>query len=140
LRYVDTSVVVSLYVTEPRSSRATAEVAKNPADLVVSPWVTLELKSALALTVRQGKLTPQAAGQVLNDYALDCAQGKYIEIGIRTDHFLLGQRSLTFDNGLRAGDALHLGIAQLEGLTLVSADGNLCRVASALGVPTVHLP
>jgi predicted nucleic acid-binding protein len=130
---------VSLYVNQPRSSRATAEAAKNPADSAVSPWVTLEFKSAIALTVRQGKLSRQAARQVLSDYGLDRTQGKYIEIGIKSDHFLLGNRALTLDNGLSAGDAVHLGIAQMEGLTLVSADGNLSRVANALGISTVHL-
>lgn len=115
-------------------------MAKDPADIVVSPWVTLEIKSAVALSVRQDKLSRQAAQQVLDDYELDRAQGKYIEIGIIADHFLLGQRALTFDNGLRAGDALHLGIVQFEGLTLVSADETQCRVANLMGVSTVHIP
>lgn len=65
MRYFDTRVVFSLYINETRMKPARRsvdiELRKNPADIIISPWVDLELKSALSLGVRSGRLSLQDA-------------------------------------------------------------------------------
>jgi hypothetical protein len=42
LRYFDTSVVFSLYINETRTASVDIELRKNPADVIISPWVDIE--------------------------------------------------------------------------------------------------
>lgn len=46
MRYFDTSVVFSLYLNDVHTPCADAELRKNPADVVVSHWIDVELMSA----------------------------------------------------------------------------------------------
>ena len=140
MRYFDTSVVVSLYINEGRTASVDAELRKNPADVIISPWVDIELKSALSLGVRSGRLSLQDARTAFADYRSDRAQGRYHVQVIDTRHFLVAEQHVTFNNTLRAGDSLHLAIVLVEMHTLVTGDNNLAQLAQALGIATVHIP
>jgi hypothetical protein len=140
LRYFDTSVIFSLYINEVRTPRVDAELRKNPADVIVSPWVDIELKSALSLGVRSGRLHLQDAQTALSDYSSDRAEGRYNLQVIDTRHFITAEQQIAFHNTLRAGDSLHLGIVLVENHLLVTGDANLAQLAQALGLATVHIP
>lgn len=140
MRYFDTSVVVSLYINEGRTARVDAELRKNPADVIISPWVDIELKSALSLGVRSGRLSLQDAHTAFADYRSDRAQGRYNVQMIDINHFMVAEQHIAFNNTLRAGDSLHLAIALVEMHTLVTGDNNLAQLAQALGIATVHIP
>ena len=71
MRYFDTSVVFSLYVNEARSPRVDAELRRDPADVTISHWVDIELKSALSLGVRSGRLSPED-GEAALSAVLEC--------------------------------------------------------------------
>jgi predicted nucleic acid-binding protein len=139
LRYFDTSVIFSLYINEARTPNADVELRKNPADVAVSPWVDIELKSALSLGVRAGRLSLQDARAALSDYRSDRTQGGYHLLAIDTRHFIAAEQQIAFNNTLRAGDSLHLGIALVENCTFVTGDADLARLAQALGLVTVYV-
>jgi predicted nucleic acid-binding protein len=139
LRYFDTSVIFSLYINEARTPSVDAELRKNPADVIISPWVDIELKSALSLGVRSGRLGLQDAQTALSNYRSDRAQGQYNLQVIDTKHFMAAEQQIAFNNTLRAGDSLHLGIALVENHLLVTGDDDLAQLAQALGVVTVHI-
>ncbi len=139
MRYFDTSVIFSLYINEARTPKVDVELRKNPADVIVSPWVDIELKSALSLGVRSGRLSLRDAQTALSDYRSDRTQGWYNLQVIGSRHFMAAEQQITFDNTLRAGDSLHLGIALVENHTLVTGDVDLAQTAQALGLATVYI-
>ena len=139
MRYFDTSVIFSLYIIEARTPSADVELRKNPADVAISPWVDIELKSALSLGVRSGRLSLQDAQAALSDYRSDRAQGGYHLVAIDSRHFIAAEQQIAFSNTLRAGDSLHLGIALVENYTFVTGDAELARIAQALGLVTVYI-
>jgi predicted nucleic acid-binding protein len=140
LRYFDTSVVFSLYINETRTANVDIELRKNPADVIISPWVDIELKSALSLGVRSGRLSLQDAQTALTNYQSDRLQGRYNLQVIDTRHFIAAEQQIAFNNSLRAGDSLHLGIVLVETYILVTGDDDLARLAQVLGLVTVHIP
>ena len=139
MRYFDTSVIFSLYINEARTPNADAELRRDPADVIISPWVDIELKSALSLGVRSGRLNLQDAQTALADYRSDRAQGRYNVQGIDTKHLRAAEEQITFDNTLRAGDSLHVGIILVEAHTLVTGDRELARLTRTLGLATVFI-
>lgn len=140
MRYFDTSVIFSLYINESRTPSADAELRRNPADVIVSPWVDIELKSALSLGVRSRRLSLEDAQTALSDYRSDRVQGRYNLQVINTKHFMAAEQQIAFNNTLRAGDSLHLGIALVENHILVTGDDALAQLAQALGLAIVHIP
>ncbi len=140
MRYFDTSVIFSLYINEARTSSVDVELRKNPADIIISPWVDIELKSALSLGVRSGRLGLQDAQIAFSDYRNDRVQGRYNLQMIDTKHFMAAEQQIVFNNTLRAGDSLHLGIVLVESYLLVTGDNDLAQLAQALGLATVHIP
>ena len=61
MTYVDTSVLVSLYVPDANSSRADAWRQANPAPIDFTGFHRIELRNALSLAVFQQRLTPDEA-------------------------------------------------------------------------------
>jgi predicted nucleic acid-binding protein len=111
--YLDTSVWVPLFIAEPESAaiRAWFDQVKRQA-LVISDWTLTEFASAMGIKVRNKQLKAEQARKavsLMNDLATESLQ---IITPQRSDHAraiaLLGQHAL----GLRAGDALHVAIAQ----------------------------
>ncbi|MGH8541358.1 MAG: type II toxin-antitoxin system VapC family toxin [Stenotrophobium sp.] len=115
--YLDTSVLVPLFVQEPESAAVRAWFEVNAAKtLVISDWTLTEFASAMGIKVREKELKPdqaRTACALMDKLAtgsfkvLTPARGDYSKAAER-----LGQHAL----GLRAGDALHLAIAENEGV------------------------
>jgi predicted nucleic acid-binding protein len=139
LRYFDTSVIFSLYINEARTPNVDVELRKNPTDVAISPWVDIELKSALSLGVHSGRLSLQDAQSAHSDYRRDRAQGGYHLLAIDTRHYIAAEQQIAFNNTLRAGDSLHLGIALVENCTFVTGDADLARIAQTLGLITIYI-
>ena len=68
--YLDTSLLVALYVEEEASDRVTAWFETQSAELVVSDWTLVEFASELGLKVQTRQLTARQA---------DDAQAKFAE-------------------------------------------------------------
>ena len=105
--------------------------------IAISDWLSTEFSAALSIKLRTGQI--QAADRAhalaifkrLRDYSFQVYP-------ISTLHF---QSAANFaDNfalGLRAGDALHLAIANANAATLVTFDRKLLTAAAALNIPAV---
>jgi uncharacterized protein len=113
IRYLDTSVLVPLFVPEPLSDPIRAWFdAEAGATLAISAWTLTEFASAMGIKVRDKGLRPEQAQtacalmQTLATASLRVftpTRGNFEQAAA-----YLAQHAL----GLRAGDALHLAIAQ----------------------------
>jgi predicted nucleic acid-binding protein len=132
--YIDTSLLVPYYCPEALSQAAeqTLRADSRPA---VSDLVEVEFFSALARKVR-GREMPKTDAVRAAERFLDHLQaGFYIRIAVQRRHYDTARGWLArFTMPLRALDALHLALADLEGLRLATSDQHLSRSARSLGV------
>jgi predicted nucleic acid-binding protein len=113
--YLDTSVLVPLFIPEPESDRIQRWVERQAAELLyISEWTLTEFASALGLKVRTKHLQPDQARNAQKLLEKLATQSLHVHVPTRADHVqanvFLGEYAL----GLRAGDALHLAIAYNE--------------------------
>jgi predicted nucleic acid-binding protein len=103
------------------------------------------MQSALAMKIRAGALTPEAAGIQRARLMLDIAAGDIEVYGVTEDHFAVAERLIgkhASSHRLRTLDALQLGVAlDLFGQGLldqfVFADRDLASVAKREGLGIV---
>lgn len=113
--YLDTSVLVPLFLPEPESDRMQRWIGRQAAELLcISEWTLTEFASALGLKVRAKHLQPDQARNAQKLLEKLAAQSFHVHVPTRADYvqataFLSGHAL-----GLRAGDALHLAIAYNE--------------------------
>lgn len=134
--YLDTSVLVAMLVSEAHSPRVLAWLdATAPGARLISDWCHTEVSSALSLKVRTGQLSLElraAAASAWN--ALHAAN--FPTLMVLPEHFETAARfAARHDLGLRAGDALHIAIAQHAGHTLATLDQRMADAALQLGIP-----
>ena len=119
--YVDTSALVPVFIREPKSEAVLAWLETSGERLIVSEWSIAEFSSAAAIKVRTGEIEPALAKQArtrLLDFAENhCSIALPQRAEFRRAAELAGDASLK----LRAGDALHLAIAEAS-----KAEGILC--------------
>jgi uncharacterized protein len=111
--YLDTSVLVPLFVPEPTTA-AVRRWLDNLAGkvLVVSDWTLTEFASALGIKVRERRLRSEQARQacvLMNGLAAESLQ---VVTPGRPEYERASQLLLNYRLGLRAGDALHLAISE----------------------------
>lgn len=132
--YLDASVIVPLFLPEPRSHEAEAFVSGG--DFVVSDLATAEFSSALSLAVRTKRLPEAAARAALATFD-DWMAAHALKADTRGEDFaeatLLIRR---FDLALRTPDALHIAIAARLGAKLITFDAKMAAPAKALGLET----
>lgn len=132
--YLDTSVLVPLFVPEPESDRVRAWFgARAGQTLAIGDWTLTEFASAMGMKVRdKGLRADQAkrAGALMEKLAVDSLRvftPTRSDYGKAAEH--LGHHAL----GLRAGDALHLAIAQNQDAEcLYTLDRRLIKAARKL--------
>jgi predicted nucleic acid-binding protein len=113
--YVDTSVLVPLFIDEPHSEAVADWYAREKQPLVAAVWCLTEFASALSLKQRTGAI----------DAAQARAAWKGLERLVASDLRLLPVEPADFHRAaalmleaataLRAGDALHLACAEAAG-------------------------
>jgi predicted nucleic acid-binding protein len=135
MRYLDTSLLVPFYVREPHTADAQNWLAELGSDsLAASPWGITEFSSALALKSRRGELSQ--ADLVLAETELRrfvAGRTRIVEI-IALDFYRAAELCAA-GVGLRAGDALHLAIAERFGFVICTLDRGMWTAARALGLP-----
>lgn len=132
--YVDTSVLVPLFVPEPESADIRNWFDKQTGEvLAISDWTLTEFASAMGIKVRDKGLKPDQAREAyvllekLATESLKVFTPKQADYALAADY--LGQYGL----GLRAGDALHLAIAENEGAKAIySLDRQFVRAGRKL--------
>ncbi len=132
--YIDTSLLVPYYCPEALSPAAERTIRGDPRP-VVSDLVEVEFFSALARKVRARELSAADATRT-GERFVDHLQGSlYARIAVERRHYEAARGWLArFTLPLRALDALHLALADLEGLRLATSDQDLSRSAKSLGV------
>lgn len=135
IRYLDTSILVSLYTKEARSVDAQNWLdGLGNTRLSVSPWCITEFSSALAIKVRRGDLTHEE--QLVAEAAF-CRfiAGRTRVVEIVTADFYRAGELCSAGVGLRAGDALHLSITGRLGLIACTLDTGMWTAAQILHLP-----
>ncbi|MHA3840004.1 type II toxin-antitoxin system VapC family toxin [Sphingomonas aestuarii] len=133
--YLDTSVLVAALVHEPHSAAIREWLRDRPANsLFIGYWAVTEVHSALSVRVRTGTLTEADKSQVLDAWQTLLSDSLTI---IAIDPFHFDRAAMMADHhslGIRAGDALHLAVAEHAALTLVTFDKTMSKAAGHFSI------
>ena len=101
----------------------------------ISQLVEVEMFSALSRRVRMGEISQEDARKIVERFQADVDSGFYACIPLQPIHYQLARDWISrFETPLRTLDALHLAIAALHDLCLVTADKALFVSAEVFGV------
>ena len=93
------------------------------------------MTSALGIQVRRGAISEALAQQILKTFKAHCASGFYMQLNLDQSHFFEAERYLqTLKRKLRSADALHLAVAKLAKLQIVTLDQDLAAAAQDEGL------
>ncbi|MDD5329968.1 MAG: type II toxin-antitoxin system VapC family toxin [Sulfuricella sp.] len=135
MRYFDTSVLVAYLVNEAHSAKAEAALTSVPGrERIISDWGRVELVSALGVKVRTQQLSQTDATTALSRFER-IADRYFTVCPIVGADYLRAQTLLnSFDLGLRAGDALHIAIAERCNAALCCLDKRMAEAANHFGI------
>jgi uncharacterized protein len=138
--YVDTSVLVPLFLNEPHSVAVAAWYAREKGELVAAAWCVPEFASALGIKQRTGAIdTQQAQGAWARFERMVAADLRLLPVEPANFH-RAAELVLDAASGLRAGDALHLACAETAGAKhMATLDDVLSRNAQRLKIKPVVL-
>lgn len=139
--YPDTSLLIAALTIEPATDRAQRWLSEHDA-LRISGWTMLEFSSGLAVNVRHGSLPDEDRRRAVASLGLLVSRGVLRMEPVTQSDFsratgLIDDHRTT----LRAGDALHLAIAQRLGATVWTLDRGMIAAGKAIGVacrPLAH--
>ena len=138
--YVDTSVLVPLFLSEPHSAAAADWYAREKSELVAAAWCIAEFARALGIKQRTGSIdAQQAQGAWMRFERMVAADLRLLPVTPANFH---RAAKLVLDAGsaLRAGDALHLACAEAVGAKRIATlDDVLSRNAARLKIKPVVL-
>lgn len=136
--YADTSALVPAFIREPKSEAVLAWLESSGERLIVSEWAIAEFASATAIKVRTGQIATTMAKQAMARF-LDFAQ-KHCSIAApqRAEFRRAAELAGDVDLKLRAGDALHLAIAEASNVQgVLCLDETMNEGAKAIGLSVV---
>jgi len=138
--YVDTSVLVPLFLNEPHSVAAADWYSREKSELVAAAWCIAEFASALGIKQRTGAIDAQQARGAWTRFERMVAADLRI-VPVETAHFhRAAELVLEAASALRAGDALHLACAEAAGAKhIATLDDVLARNAQRLKIKPVLL-
>jgi predicted nucleic acid-binding protein len=137
--YLDTSVIVSMFTTDAHTPRAATFLARAKDRLALSDWVATEFTSALAIGIRIGRLTA---------YEREAAESAFqswhdrepFAFAVEPNDIRVARSLIRLTaHPLRAGDALHIAIAQRMGCSLGTFDAGMRDAAIDLGMQAEDL-
>jgi hypothetical protein len=130
--YLDTSVLISLFVEEVGTPVARAGIAGNIP--VVSEYAAGEFYEGIARRARAEEITPSMAQQLFESLEIWLAHSiERIDV-TSTEVPEAAALVRRLDLGLRMSDALHIALAGRSGATLFTFDQRLAAAALALGL------
>ena len=138
--YVDTSVLVPLFLNEPHSPAAADWYAHEKGELVAAAWCIPEFASALGIKQRTGAIdAQQARGAWARFERMVAADLRLLPVAPANFH-RAAELVLDAASALRAGDALHLACAEAAGAKqMATLDEVLGRNARRLKIKPVVL-
>ena len=134
--YLDTSVLVPLFVPEPDSAAMRSWFdAHSGETLAISDWTLTEFASAIGIKVRDKRLKPEQARTACVLMAKLASESLTVFTPTRSDYSKAAEHLGRHSLGLRAGDALHLAVAHNEGAEyLYTLDRRLIAAGRKLGL------
>ena len=131
--YIDTDVLTAYYCPEPMSAVVERQLTalNHP---VISTLTEVEFCSVIAKKVRQREIKRVHAERLLAQFLIHRDSGFYSVVPLQTEHFRLARDWLaTLSTTLRTQDALHLAVAVVAKLPLMTADRSFASAATKLG-------
>jgi len=119
--YIDTSALVPAFIREPKSEAVLAWIETAGEGLVVSEWSITEFSSAAAIKTRTGEIAAATAKQARARFLAFAQNHCSIAVPQRKEFRRAAELAGDMNLKLRAGDALHLAIAEAS-----NAQGILC--------------
>ena len=137
MHYIDTSVLVAYYCPELIS-----EVVERFLQHIKSPTISslteVELVSAIARKVREKELPVGDGNRIINKYLSHRQDAIFLLISVTEAHFHAAFNMLSkFSPPLKTLDALHLSVAMVNDLVIVTTDRQLKNAAKRLGVKSL---
>ena len=139
--YVDSGVLLKLYVFEPESDAVQRSIA-NALEVTCSELLLAEFQSALSRKRREGQIDAYAADEFMSALRFNIGEGaidivKLDSSTIETAVKLLAR--MPDDIPLRTLDAIHLAVCLENKLfPLFTTDGVMSRAARHLKIPLVE--
>lgn len=137
--YVDTSVIVPLLTTEPKTEAVTAWFSKLHDTPTCADWLLTEFSSAISIKLRTGRITETNAKRVRKEFEL-LADGGLRIVPVSRDAFRQAAKmAQQHEHGLRSGDSLHLAVAlELGASHMATLDGTLAANAKRNGMKLIE--
>ena len=136
--YLDTSAAMPLFVPEPTSESIEAWFAACTDPVVSADWICTELASALSIKVRRAEISAEQAQAAWDAFEAFCGTGLRLVPVSRGTCMHAARLAREAQNGLRAGDSLHLAMAIDIGATgFATTDRNLEANATRQGLKTI---
>ena len=128
--YVDTSVIVALLTTEPKTQAVTAWFAELRDVPTCADWLLTEFHSALSIKTRTSQVSEADAKRVSKEFEI-LAEGGLRIVSVSRNAFRHAAKMVQqHEHGLRAGDSLHLAVAlEFEAIQMATLDGTLAANA-----------
>ncbi len=139
--YLDTSVVVALYIPEMKSNRIQALVSDcGGGGTAISTLTELEFNSAVSRRVRMKEISRKDGFLIISQFQLHVKNRLYRMISLTQVEYSLARDWLgNLETSLRSLDALHLAAAFSNKMEMVSADTSLVKSAGKLGIKTISI-
>lgn len=137
--YADSSFLVSCYVVDANTPRASSTLSALHAPLVFTDLHALEVRNALQLGIFRGDLTPVQAAAARANLRKDLKSGRLVQMVVKwADVFRAATRLSerhSKKTGTRSLDVLHVAAARsFRAKVFLSFDARQIALAAALGL------
>jgi len=138
--YIDTSALVPVFIREPKSEAVLAWLETSGEALVVSEWSITEFSSAAAIKVRTGEIAAAMAKQARARFLAFAQDHCSIAVPQRAEFRRAAELAGDMNLKLRAGDALHLAIAQASKVQgILCLDETMSAGAKKIGLDVISV-
>ena len=132
--YIDTSVLVAYYCPEPLSETAEKIILRS-VQPSLSALTEVELASVLARKMREKEISRVDANLVITEFQSHLSQFLFKRIPVERELYSLAFNWLIqLSTPLKTLDALHLAVASVNSLQVITADRQLASSARKLGL------